>query len=727
MRCAFFVFMIVTPDQTPTPSEGYTETTNPLELKIEDTKLANYVDRRIRRSDEYYDKTIHLKDRQKKNENYYFGRQINESLLKPYNARYMDNLIYEAQSTIKPIALSRLPDLYITDANNDPNVDNARKLTNHINSEIRQRELRRTLAIAFKHIPVGFIGAIKHRWNPAKGKYGDYEFYPVHYSKLTLDHTAKSNDTNDMDYIAEMVEMPLQEVILRFPDMKDQLMEELKFDPSTTEESKMATPINLHEVWFKWYEDAGNGETTLVSAVLWKYKKLILKKIKNPNWDWEGEQLTFTFKIGDDGKKTSKLAQVSDYQQMMTDPNSIQTEEQTAYKNYYEQPEFPYILMGYDQFAKMPYDETSAIEQSIYLQDNINKRGKQITEIADRAKGKHIFSDISGLTADDIGELDMDDPDLDILVKGRVSDSHAFIPGEQPGQALYQDQEINRNRLFEKMGVNATTRGVKETDTATTAQILRESDFGRIDDMVEDTINYAAEKIGCAVLQYIKLRYTEEHLKYALGKDGEVTYQALHSDMVDPDMKVIVHASGVDKMLRKKEAYEKAKMQLIDPLTFYEDTDSPNPKERASMLLDFMRGKQDGWATYETKWIKGLDTTQKQADALNGMNAQATGSQDQGAQQATMDIQLLQQGQQPNPPQPMTPAYLQAFEQFIQSPEFSQLQLQIQQLIISYVKQLADSALQGQGQTTPVAQPPKAMPPASPQPAASPMPQPAQV
>jgi hypothetical protein len=669
--------------------EQVIEIQNPLSLDIEDSKLAHYFDKRIKQSEEWFEKEKNLKSRQKKNFEYIVGKQLDEKKMKDYQARYIDNVIYEIESIIKPIALSRLPDLFVTQGVNGDK-DNAKRITDYINSDIKRRENRRTLAIAFKHLPIGFIGAIKYRWNPEKGRHGDYEFFPVHYSKLTLDHNAKSNDVQDMEFVAELTEMSVKELIMRFPKKKKELFERIGFeDEDETNENKLATKLDIHEIWFKWYEKVGD-KYKQVSAVSWKYRSLIFDKIKNPNWDYEGKENLFTYD-DDKNKKDVKEDQIREAAMNPLLMAQIQTE--TVYSNYFEQPEFPYIFLGYDQFATMPYDETSRIEQNIIKQDNVNKRGKQITEMADRAKGKHVFSTSSGIKKEDLEDMDIDNPDNDLLLDGALGDVHQFIPGELPSQTLYQDQELNRKRMFESAGTNSTTRGQVETDVATTAQIARESDFGRIDDLVEDTINYAAEKMARASLQMIKLYYTKGHLKYIMGKDGEETYKKIQQDMIEDGMEVIVHASGTDKIMRKREAYEKAKMKMIDPLSFFEDTDTPRPKERTERLVAWLTDP----ATYQTKYLMGLQTTDQMAQGLSNapLNQGNTAPQApvpiEGDQQAAMDIAMLQQGQEPQIPQSINTQYLNTIQRFLLSPEFSSLNPSIQQIAKQYALSLVRS------------------------------------
>lgn len=630
------------------PEDRLVMEADPFALEIEDKILARITDRRLKQSSTWYENEKKLTERRKKNEDYLFGRQINERDFKKYNARYIDNLIYEAEATIKPIALSRLPDLLVKQGTDKPeSKQTAQELTEILNSDLRKRENRRALALAFKHIPVDFVGIIKARWDPEKGKNGDYVFEFVDPKTVVMDHTCTSNDPAEMDYIAQSVEKSVKEVCMLFPDKEEELYLRLNIaaDDSFKEE-KMASKITIWEVWFTWYEKK-NGEYVRIEGVLWKFKDLILKKMKNPYWDWKGQTNYFTY---DEMGNKSEVPTEDMQQAALLGVPIPGMDEEEIYHNYFEMPQKPYIVLGYDQWGTMPLDETSRIEQVIRLQENVNKRGKQITEIADRSKGKHVFSTASGLDKEDVENMDMGDPDQDVVVNGPVNQVHAYIPGEQPSQALFQDQDINRERIFQKMGVNSTTRGEVATDTATTAQIAREADYGRIDDLVEDTINYAAEKMANWAMQFIKVFYTEDHFKRVLGKNGEVTFLKISRDMIDDGMEVIVYASGVDKVMRKREAYELAKMKLIDPLSFYEKIDMPNPVDMTEKLMLFSTSPQE----YMAKYVMGLENTGQMAAALNGQPAMPQqGSPLQSAQPPSPEqIQPPQVGASPIPQAP---------------------------------------------------------------------------
>lgn len=559
---------------------------DPLALDLDDDVLVNHINSRINDSETWFDTERDLSERRKRNLNYWLGGQVDEADFEYYQSPYLDNLIYEAENTIKPIALSRLPDLLAKPGSEkEESKKSADDLTKLINSDIRKRENRRVLGMAFKHLPIFFTGIIKPVWDPTMGKDGDYKFRVVHPDNVVVDHTAVSNNSDDMDFVAEFVELSVKEVIMRFPDQEKALLNILEIEAEKGGEKKgMASKIKISEVWFTWYDNAedpntGEQKWERIEAVVWKYKTLILAKMKNPYWDWEGEKRLFKYDLGKKREASEDEIRASMF-------GEEELEQDTIFHNHFEQPRKPYIFLGYDQLGNQPYDATSRIEQVILMQDNVNKRGRQITEMNDRARGKNVF-DGDKIDKETVEEMDPADPNEDLVVSGDVRKAHTFIPGQPAPQQLYAEQDTERNKAFAKMGTHATTRGERQSDVATTNQILRESDFGRIDDIVEDTINYAAELMANWSIQFIKLFYTSNHMSRVLGDDGEITFIKINRDRVEDGMEVSVTASGVDKLQKKREALEMAKLGSIDPLNFFKDMGVSDPKGRTEALLMF--------------------------------------------------------------------------------------------------------------------------------------------
>lgn len=624
--------------------DGVVVELDPLALDIPDEDIVKVIDKRRQISHDFFEQKYNLYERRKRNETYLFGRQLNEleanHALKIYQARYLDNVVYEIEASIKPLAMNKLPDLIVTPNNETPEAkEDADNISQIVDGDVKKRNNRQVLGIAFKHLPVYFTGIIKARWDPQLGQYGDYCFEVVHPDLVDIDQTCPTNNADDMDFIMQTLPLTVQEVVMRFPTAKEKLFTKLKTEgvaigQGDFNQKDLATEIRITETWFKWYKRADTGDVVTskddiinepgvkweeIRGVIWKYKDIVLKKMKNPNFDYEGEEQIFVY---DDPSMESSKRKISEEeltQAMFTGQMPPNTTREQVYRNYFRMPRMPYFFMGYDQWRKIAYDETSRIEQNIKNQQNLDRRGAQIQETLNE-RGKHVFSKDGGLTPEDVELMDMNDPDQDILVEGKVGDVHAYIPPRQVPSQEFQDLNGTRDRMYGVAGANAI-RGQIQSSVATTNQIAREADYSRADDLVEDTINAAAEWIAQWAMQFIKLRYTKDHMRKLLGDKGEITFIHLKGDLISDGMEVLIKASGTDKLKAQNNAQEMAKLQLTDPLTFYEDMGLSDPEGRAEKLLAFLSGAADGYAVYQMKYLHPDNNTGQLVDQLLGPGA----------------------------------------------------------------------------------------------------------
>jgi hypothetical protein len=588
------------------PKEQLVTPRSSLDIELSDKDFIKSATEMVQSSKTFYESKYDLTARRTRNESYLWGRQLRERKMKSFEGQFNDNIIYEALAYLKPIALSRLPDITIAPGPNPNDEKLAEDLTKVVDNDIKDDQRRKVLAQAFKHLPVYYVGVIKPFWNPEIGESGDWDFKVVHPENIVFDHTSSTNNPADMNFVNEYVEYSVKELVMRFPQKEQELYQELRktgiFVGNKNEktENGMNSKVKISEIHFKNYEKKGDGYEA-VECVGWYYGTLVLSKMKTPNFDWEGVVKVIT----PEGMSTEEYLRQSIL--MGQEP---QTEK--IYNNYFDYPRKPYILINYDQWGKMPLDETSIIEQAIPVQEEHDKRGRQLSLMLDRSRGKNVFSSESGLKKEDIEDLDMADPNTDLMVEGAVNTSFAHIQGDQPGAQIFQDLANTENRIFGKMGVNGAVRGQPTSDTATTNQIARESDFTRADDLTEETINRAAREMAEWILQFIKLRYTEQHYRRVLGADGTQTYIALSRDMVNDGMEVTISASGVDKLKAKQQAMDMAKLQMIDPLTFFKDLGVADPKGRAEKLLMFTQDP----AGYMAKYVMGMNNARDLANGL---------------------------------------------------------------------------------------------------------------
>src|SRR5690349_16373165 len=100
-----------------TDNQDKTQVQDPLSLDIDDDKFAQILDDRITASETHFNTKKNLKERVERNEKYYFGKQIDPDQLKAYEGKWLDNIIWESEKSIKAMALSKLPDLIVKPGN----------------------------------------------------------------------------------------------------------------------------------------------------------------------------------------------------------------------------------------------------------------------------------------------------------------------------------------------------------------------------------------------------------------------------------------------------------------------------------------------------------------------------------------------------------------------------------------------------------------------------------
>ena len=220
---------------TTIPEENVGEITDPLALTgIPDEDLVKTVDKWVEDTRSFYKKEYDLYETRKRNEIYRFGRQVAELIkakkLKPYEAKTLDNVLYEIERTEKPLALSQLPDLIVSPGNNtDQSKQLAELITQVVNSDLQKEENRKVLGMAWQHRPVYRVGIIKCIWNPeAFGGLGDYEFIYVHPDAVDFDHHATEADADKMTYVSHKVSLTVQKVMMMHPQSKQKFMAELQ-------------------------------------------------------------------------------------------------------------------------------------------------------------------------------------------------------------------------------------------------------------------------------------------------------------------------------------------------------------------------------------------------------------------------------------------------------------------------------------------------------------------
>lgn len=561
--------------------EGLVQEADPLLLDLEDEEFVDVIDQQIKDFESFYNNKS-LFDRQQKNLDYYMGKQFDPLKVPSWQlSPYVENVVYESVRRILPIVASRMPDLTVGPGSDDQKVvENARLLEDKLNTDATKSDMSKLLGLASVHEQIFFYAVIKAIWNTELGSDGDYQFLNKYPTTVFWDYTCKTNNADDMRFIGEYAELTLKEILMMFPDKKDEFLAYLgRLYPNKDLKSQkgMASTYKIAEVWFHWYKETkefGQTKWEKINGVVWKYDTFVLGKMKNPYFDYEGQTHLFSKEV-----KEKQEPGVEDLY------NALFGQEQktdTIYYNYFKNPRKPYFLMVYESLGEDPIDATNRIEQILYFQDHINQEGTQIIQMNEQSAGKLLVNS-DAMDKKDIKKIDWHNTAQAISVNGddiNKAFSHVAMPAA-PGQ-LYQSKTENRNIAFEMLGVGQTTRGITQgNDTLGQDQMAREQDFGFLDHLTEETINEAALWISEWKFQFIRLFYTKQHFVEIVGKDGESAYKVITQDLISDGLSVTVGASGVDKQKRIQMAVKNAELGFSDILTYYQDTNQANPKERA--------------------------------------------------------------------------------------------------------------------------------------------------
>ena len=652
--------------------EQVIDETTALSLPIKDADLITVINEKISESQKH-NKKIRLDERRKENRDFWKGQQLDMTKLDlRYQVPYIDNIIYDNLETRIALVAGRMPDIITTPANDDDkSVQNANDVKDVLEYRITSSMMKRLLKDALRNYHLDFSSAIKCRWDKNKGENGDFVFEVVRANRIGFDHTATiphdGFTADNCDLIYEWIEEPLAVVLSKYPKVKDKLIAMLG-GQSSMNAKRMVSKIRYKEAWFRWY--ANDGSLLFGKACI--YNSLVMHKEKNPYWDWDGDT---KIEANDEGVYESKK----------------------IYHNYFDQPRHPYILLTYQNLGESVIDDTTAVEQAIALQRISNKRGAQITELADRVAPRYAFNG-SVMSKEEARRVDPKDPtesiwfdqagpDTDIRKGMQVTQSVA------PPPILFQDQAAIRQRLDSKFSTHGTTRGESTgNESGISKQITREGDLTTADDMSDVVVERVVYEMVNWALQMIKMFYDKPHMIRFKGKDGENIHREITQDSVEDGMIAEVKASSVGKQTRRADAMTLVQGKSIDPQTLFEDLDVDNPKERTRRLIAFQNGVNDGYAAY----MEEVD-----GDAEGGEEALTP-------EQAQQDLQTLMSGQPVEPQGMPGEQYVQVFADFIQSPDFDTQPPEVQQAITQYIQQLqqlVNEKVGGNGQQAPVGQP----------------------
>lgn len=512
-----------------------------LSLDIEDEKLLSLTKLWIREYEGYYSE---IKPRQEDNYDYWKGKQKGSV---GFTSRGTDNIIFESTETMLPIITRQNPD-GVVEADGTPEGDFLCEGTMKILAKkADETSLKSKIKSVARHWALYFIGCFKMGWDV---KTQDMYFQVIDPLKLILDPKGYFDGGEFIGrYIGERKNATAQEIVDEFPDHEDTI--------TALVGGEMGTPMNYIEWWTNEY-------------TFWQYQTIILDKRKNPYWNGEVEKDTMN-------------------------AMGIAGTESVSGVNHFASPKMPYSFLSVFNTGKQPHDETSLIEQCKSLQDIVNKRLRQIDKNADETNNGWVFN--KDFSADQAKEA------VDSLKNGgaiiaqteNINDSVQRMPAPNLAQYVYNDMQDKREQIYNIMGVRGSTaQGVISEETVRGKIQLKGQDVDRMSLIVEQIEQFVDHLYNLAV-QTIYVYYTDENaIRYLGQEDGPRYLQALRRG---PSRRLTVSVKEgsmipQDPLTRRNEAIDLWAQKAIDPVSFFERLDFPNPEETAKKMLQFQLDPQ---------------------------------------------------------------------------------------------------------------------------------------
>lgn len=522
-----------------------------LAFDIPDNDIVNNLDARIEDSRGYYDDAqgFNLSQFRAKAMKMYLNKVPDTTKLYRFQDPYQENQLYIAVESIVAYltAQNPAPEVYPAQ-DNDQSKKFATDLEKAMMAHTEQFQLAGLVEACVRNVLTKKVAFLYLHYDPDYGDKGEIIPSVLDPEYVVVDKNAKRGE--DPAFICVSLKMSASEICSRWPERKKEIYEELGIVRGTTKQ--MEQEIVVREVWITHY----NKKFEAQQGVVYYFGNCVLEKTKNPNW-------------------------------IYTDSD----------KNFLPAPRKPIIPLNFDNDGAHWIDYTSPVEQAMPMQNNLNKRGRQMMELADKANGLLVVSTDSGITKDDLQNL-TGDPNQRLMIKTngmRTGDLVYQVPPPVVIPFLMEDKQDQRVQIHSIMGTPSEFTGTNDgnTDDQTLGQSVmkknqasgRQDLFARaIDRFMNDYFNFWVQ-MAC-------VWYDEKHWFVYNGGDGEFDYITLSRDLIDKGMAVTVKSGSnlpFDKQRQEAIGLQLAKMDKIAPLDLYKMLHIPNAQQ-----------VYDNWVKYHT-------------------------------------------------------------------------------------------------------------------------------
>lgn len=544
---------------------GIIDQVSSLSFDIPDNTIIKNLENRIQDSQEYWNKPsgFNLKQVRADNTRLYLGKHLDQNKLYRYQTPYVENQIYVGEEAIIAYltAQNPQPEVYPAQDNQQSRIF-AQDLEKAMKAHSDMFHIAELLGGTVRNALNKRIGLIKLSFDPNYGENGEIIPEVIDPEHVVVDKNAKQSE--NPAFICHMLKMTVNEVLSRWPEKREEVFRALGIKMGTP--NQMEQIIQVREVWLTYYNKKFEAQEGLV----YYFGNVVLEKDKNPNWLYAA-----------------------------------------SHKNFLSFPPKPFIPLNFDNDGAHWIDYTGPVEQASVLQDVLNKRGRQLMEVVDKANGLTVFSSDSGLTKDDLQNL-TGDPNQRLIIKTagqNVSDLvHRIDPPNIPTM-LMQDKVDLRTQVHAILGTPSEFTGAedggKDDPTLGQSQMKKNQAAGRQDLFVRSIDRFLARYFNLWT-QFAVVWYDEKHMFVYNGGDGEFDYITMSRDLIEDGTIVSVKSGSTppfDKGRQEAIGLKMADMKLLSPLDVYKLLNLPNAQQL-----------YDNWAKFTTDPMELARTANDELD-----------------------------------------------------------------------------------------------------------------
>lgn len=439
--------------------------------------------------------------------------------------------------------------------------------------KFKQINWKETLRMGLRNLYFGRLLVIKAFWNPTLGYAGDFDFSARDPRKVRISKHAKNEE--ESEFVIEEITDTLSAVCKRFPNKKKDIIDILGY-------SEADIYIKNPEITYK--------EAWIGDYLVCKYQEIILCKVKNPYFDWDGllmtkeEMETEKEIIGEDRRsffQDVKLAQAQRRPEGMETETVSEVSTEAYYFNYFDKPRKPYIFATIFNNENKPIGRTDMISLSASLQRGIDKRKQDIDENCELVNGV-IIVDSTVMDKSDAQALRFEA--RGILWGKNVKAGVDRLTGEPLPQMVFDDMIDSRSEIDNIMAASSAFRGEREGQETKAGRLaLIEQSFMRLNELVQ-VVDYVSGEAFAWAYQLSKINYTEEHYAKWLGKDNATQILGFIQDdfLTGTEIEVIPGKTlPQDAQFRFERAQADVAAGILSPIDYMEEAGYPNPKQLA--------------------------------------------------------------------------------------------------------------------------------------------------